>query len=282
MSQWLSAVFGGAFFVLLPLLLLLSVLVLFAMRQDSDEFGRRAPALYLSMVNFVALITLLFAAWSVISSLVEIPTNEDDAFEEFSDPEFGDEFSDDSFSFDEGEEDDLFDSDEPPSADDRAVDNAVRSFIVGLIAFGILFFHAGRTKLLQGQDGYEGSAASRTTQAYNYVTTFTTLLISAVATIGAIYSLWSIAAKDITGLESRKQGVVDFIDALVLAIFAGILFVMHLRRSPELRGLGITRGGSDVPPPAFGAPVASEPASFTPPSDPGAPPPPPPPPPTGW
>ena len=52
---------GGASFAFFPVLVLLAVVVVLALRHDDDAGEERAPAIYGSVVAFLALLTLLVA-----------------------------------------------------------------------------------------------------------------------------------------------------------------------------------------------------------------------------
>src|SRR5688500_9670809 len=99
----LSGVFSSLSLVV-PLLVVLGLLVILALRHEDDADGNRAPAIYGSMVWLVGLVTILVAVAGVATSLLSLADAE--SYEQ-----------------------------------DGAVSSGVLFLIVGLAAAGLLFAH---------------------------------------------------------------------------------------------------------------------------------------------
>jgi hypothetical protein len=97
---------GSVVVLFFPVILVLALLVILALRHDDDADGNRAPAIYGSVIAYVGLLTVLFSATGVVAALVEL-TNDN--------------------SYD----------------DDGTVTTAVIFLIAGLAALGLLRVHQG-------------------------------------------------------------------------------------------------------------------------------------------
>jgi hypothetical protein len=63
---------GSVFFLMFPVVLVLALLVILALRQDDDADGNRAPAIYGSLIAYIGLLTILLSLTGVIASLVDL------------------------------------------------------------------------------------------------------------------------------------------------------------------------------------------------------------------
>lgn len=228
--------FAGLFSVLaflVPTGLLLGLLVVFALRAEPDDAGGRASALYLSMASFVALFTLLAAAFALTSSVVDLVAG---------DMRTGGGWSafppDGATSFDEGGGSTGFDDPggdfgafrpEGPDgqdADDRAISAAVASGIVALVAGGILAFHLPRLDRL-GAAHQAGTSAWRVRRSFRLVTCLTAVLIVLVTASLALYGVYSVAAPGVAGAGDRGDALEGLVPVLVLLGGAGLVFRLH-------------------------------------------------------
>src|SRR5881628_2265080 len=74
---------GIAVALLLPVILILGILVILALRHDDDADANRAPAIYASVIAFIAVLTILFAGTGVVSALLETTSGHTHSGESF-------------------------------------------------------------------------------------------------------------------------------------------------------------------------------------------------------
>jgi hypothetical protein len=63
---------GSVFFLMFPVVLVLALLVILALRHDDDADGNRAPAIYGSVIAYIGLLTILLSLTGVVASLVDL------------------------------------------------------------------------------------------------------------------------------------------------------------------------------------------------------------------
>jgi hypothetical protein len=63
---------GSVLTLVFPIVLVLALLVILALRHDDDADERRAPAIYGSIIAFVGTLTALYAATGVVAQLLEL------------------------------------------------------------------------------------------------------------------------------------------------------------------------------------------------------------------
>ena len=209
--------FGGLVFAVslaFPLLVLLGLLVILAMRRDDDADGTRGPAIYASIVAVVAVFTLLFAVTGLASSLLDLTKDEGGGFGGVGS---GREF--------EGELDfgDGFGSDFGSDPDDAAARGAVLALIVGAVAAGVLQLHRPLLERVRAGTG----AAARVWRAYGLTVALLSLLIGIGAVAGLAYSLFGVLAPGVFEAGSRADAARTGAVFLVLAGGAGALFRWH-------------------------------------------------------
>jgi hypothetical protein len=236
---------GFAFALMFPLVLLVALLVILAIRHDNDAEGTRAPAVYGAVVAFLALFTLLFAATAMVTSLLDL-TKDDDSFQGrqtssgFED-EFGEEFGGGMF--------DVPSFGDDRDSDDRAVAGAVVALIVGAVAIGVLVLH----RPLFARRHHVTGAGARVVRAYHLVVGLVAVVLGVVAVAVFLYGLFSVAAPGISGAGDRGAAARGLVPAGVLAVGAALLFRWHTDEAglfPPVTG----RAGPDDPrPPGFSA-----------------------------
>ena len=214
---------GGIFFVLslvVPLLVLLGLLIILAMRRDDDADGTRGPAIYASMVAVVSVFTLLFAVTGLVGSLLDLTKDDDSSFDSFeSEDDFGGDFQPD-FGSDFGGRD----------PDDEAASNAVLSVIVGAVAAGVLALHRPLLERVRAGNG----AAARVWRAYGLTVALLSLLIGIGAVAGLAYSIFGILAPGVSGAGSRGDAARTAAVLLVLAGGSAALFRWHANETGVL------------------------------------------------
>src|SRR5437667_11715252 len=126
----------------LIVLVLLVLVILAQHRDEADPAGRRPYAAYLFFVTFLALFTVLFSVFALVSSLMRIAVSDNSSRSEAgstiqlspSQNGFGvDNFRQTLRSSDSG-------------SDDPHIRGAVRAGIVGVVAGAVLLFHVGRAR----------------------------------------------------------------------------------------------------------------------------------------
>jgi hypothetical protein len=211
--------FAGGFAVLmiLPVVLVLGILVILALRHDDDPDGNRAPAMYASVIAFLAILTILFATTGVVSELMEITSGHTHASGSYGYSEtetFGVDGSGRRLTRSYSDDD-----------DGAAVTHAMAFFIAGVAALVLLRIHS---KLFARRFTVTGAAA-RVHRAYLLVMCFAVALIGMAASGMALFELYQVIFKDAANIESRADELRDFVPAAVLAIGAWSIWTWHWR-----------------------------------------------------
>lgn len=260
-------------------LVVLGIIVL-ASGREPDPSGRRPYAVYLCTVSFVAMFTVLFAGYALISTLVGLAIDADDEEQSLrstphqasvikaenpaGDPEVGgpgDEFMPPpgQYDYDDSEE---FNFDDPEEfmlegdSEDAAVRDSVASGLT-LVATGLLLvFHRRKLSELRSTPGYEGSPAARVESAYMYATCFVAVIALAGAAATAVYGIFQIIAPGVAstyGEGARKDGVTPLITSGALALATYAIAWKHWTRATELRegtaapaSVSIPEGGTQI------------------------------------
>jgi hypothetical protein len=177
--------------------LVLAVIVLAAGRGEPDTTGRRAFAVYLGAVNFVAIFTLVFASFAAVQSLATLVVD--------------------------GE------------SEDAAVRGAVQAGLVAGAAIVVLVFHARRRRELRAESEFApGGPAWRIDRAYLYAVCFVAVLVALFALGAGAYGGFRAVAPGVTGelvsrhLE-RQEGVAQLIPQVWLGLAALYVFVRAWR-----------------------------------------------------
>lgn len=221
--------YGGALYSTIAPLAILGMIVLAILalsgRSEADARGERAYVLYLSLVSFVALFTLLFAlvdlGSTAIDSLVDevgcVDPAQPGCFDDFGGSGYGGE----------------------PAA--RGVINSVA---VALVAGAVLVFHRRRSQDLVRDEAFRRSAGARTFTAYLYAVAFTAMVILLVAAAISLPAALGVIAPGLTAPDSteleRNSSLRALVPALLAAGGAALIYVGHWREADRLR-----RGGDD-------------------------------------
>jgi hypothetical protein len=184
--------------VAVPLgVLVLAVIILAAGRGEPDTTGRRAFAVYLAAVNFVAIFTLVFASFAAVQSLADLVVD--------------------------------------GNSEDAAVRGAVQARLIVGAPVVVLVFHARRRRELQAGDEFErGGPAWRIDRAYLYAVCFVAVLVALFALGVGAYGVFRTLAPGVTGefiarhLE-RQEGVAQLISQAWLGLVALYVFVRAWR-----------------------------------------------------
>ncbi|HEX2294138.1 MAG TPA: hypothetical protein VHN37_02390 [Actinomycetota bacterium] len=223
--------FGEIVYVVVTPLAILGVVVLAILalsgRSEPDPRGERAYVLYLSLVSFIALFTLLFAAVDLASTAAQALVDPDSGacVDPFSPECLG---RPDDFGIDSGGE--------------LRTRDLLNSGAIAVVAGAILLFHQGKTRRLLDEDGFAGSAGARTLTAYLYAVSFTAMAILLVGAAIVVPAAIRAIAPGLTALESsdaeRDAALLDLLPALVAAAGGVVVYLTHWRAAGRLR-----RGG---------------------------------------
>ena len=213
--------FGGATIGLLPIVVLLGVVVVLALRQDDDVDEQRGPAIYASVVAFVALLTLLVAVTGVVSALVAFTEDtETSSFRSRVEVDadlrgsFGDDAGDLPGSFGEDGSDGDHDDDW----------RALAAFaIAGAAAVGVLALHR---PLLERRETWTG-AARRVYRAYLALVCVVTVVLAVGAAAVLVYDVLQLLAPGVFGDGDRGDAGREALPVLVLFGASAALWSWH-------------------------------------------------------
>ena len=238
--------FAGGLVVIalaLPVILILGILVILALRHDDDADAQRAPAIYGSVIAYLAILTVLFAGTGVVHSLLDTTSGHTHAgdrgyetYVENDNPMMGDDMYRGGVSRTVRYSDD---------DDGAAITEAVGFFLAGAAALGLLAMH----RRLFARRHVVAGAASRVHRAYLLVMCFTVVLIGIGAAVMAVFGLYEVIFKDAANIENRADELRELIPSAVLAIGSWAIWTWHWRELDLDLG-----GGEPVPPTAADAP----------------------------
>jgi len=177
--------------------LVLAVIILAAGRGEPDTTGRRAFAVYLAAVNFVAIFTLVFGSFAAVQSLADLVVD--------------------------------------GRSEDAAVRGAVQAGLIVGAAVVVLVFHARRRRELQADDVFErGGPAWRIDRAYLYAVCFVAVLVALFALGVGAYGVFRTLAPGVTGVFTprhleRQEGVAQLISLVWLGLAALYVFLRAWR-----------------------------------------------------
>jgi hypothetical protein len=184
--------FGGlslGLVLFMPIVLVLGLLVILALRHDDDVDGSRAPAIYASVVAYLGTLTVLLAATAAAAALADV-SRED----------YG-------------------------AGHDGAANAFALAFIAALVGLGILWVHRS---LFDSRHAATG-AARRVFRAYVLVLCLTVVVVGAIAGGIALYSLYAFVAPGVTDVGGRGEALRTFAPAAVLLAGCGGLWAWHWR-----------------------------------------------------
>lgn len=204
--------------------IVLAIVALAGGRSEPDTRGERAYVLYLALVSFVAMFTMLFALSALSSPAIEaVVENADPCAANPSSPEC---FGAPPAGFE-------------PEGDEANVRAAINAAGVAVAAGVILLLHRGRTRRLLADPGFPGSAGARTFNAYLYAVSFTALAVLLVGAAIAIPAVVRVIAPSLvtTGSSSaeRDAALTGLVPSLVLALGAALVYLTHWRAADRLR-----------------------------------------------
>lgn len=234
--------FGGllsALMVLVPVVLILALLVILALRHDDDADASRAPAIYASLIAFVGLLTLLLTATGLTSSLVELTASDSGSAIGIESDEGG---------WTSYAPDDVMPEEFGPSRsddDDAAISSAVGFLIAGAAALALLLVH----RSLFDRRRTAAGAARRVHRAYLLVLCFVTALIAVGAGALGVWTLYRAIFPGTAGADNRADELRTLVTLAVLFVGAAGLWRMHWGE------LDLDRPDDDAPP-AFSAAAA--------------------------
>lgn len=214
--------FGGLLsgtILLVPVILVLALLVILALRHDDDADASRAPAIYGALIAFVGLLTLLFAATGVTSSIASLTADQTRGAIGVT--------SDDSFTVGGGGSvQGRFGERMQDDDDDAAITSAVGFLIAGAAALGLLAVH--RPLFARRRD--VTGAGQRVHRAYLLVLCLVTAVVATVAAGAGAYALYRAVFPDTAGSSNRADDLRTLVTLIVLFVGAGGLWRWHWRQ----------------------------------------------------
>jgi hypothetical protein len=235
--------FAGGLIVIglaLPVILILGILVILALRHDDDPDANRAPAIYGAVIAFLAILTILFASTGVVGALLETSSGHTHGD--------GGSYSRVEMSGPMMDGDDMYQggmnrrlvrySDDDDGA---AVSDAVGLLIAGLAAAALLAVH----RRLFARRFTVAGAAARVHRAYLLIMCFVVAIVAVTAAAMTLNFLYQLIFSGAANVENRADVARDLIPAAVLGLGAGWIWRWHWSE------LGLDLGG--------GAPSTAEP-----------------------
>jgi hypothetical protein len=211
-------------------LIVLALVALGANRREGDVRGSRSLALYLSVISFVALFTLLFTGSFAITSFASIPLDDRSSSNCFTD-DFGETscFGPNGVSASGG-----------VSASDGHVRDGTRQALIAVAAGAILLFHLRRMRELAAESGVLDSPARATLSAFSYAVCFVAMATLLVAGSIVAFSALKILGPGVFGTSSdsgleRNNGVVELVASGVPALASYLLFRWQWTAAQALR-----------------------------------------------
>ena len=201
-------------------IVVLGIIALSGGRGEPDPAGDRAYSLYLSLVSYVAMFTLLIAVAAIMSTAGETLVDAKPYVDEF------------------GSGGVLYPEPAPGGGEERARD-AITGGAVALVAALVLLVHRRRSRSFVGGEGFLRSPARRTHVAYLYAVAFTAIAVVLVAGAIALNAgVRAAAPGTVSGGPSgaeRDAAITDLFPALTLSLGAGLIYVTHRRAADRLR-----------------------------------------------
>ncbi len=208
-----------AFAIVLPLGLLALVVLVLAGGRDIDPTGRRTFTLYVCVVSFVAVFTVLIASTAIVNALTEKIKDDSSSTElfDFEELDGGEDFED--FGVETGSD---------VSQNDRVLQGTVQGALVLVAAGGVLLFHHRRRREYLAPADFDGSAAWRADRAYVYVVCFTAILIFLFASGFGSYNVFKLIGPGVFGAGDddaiRQTALQELLTLAWLALAAGAIF----------------------------------------------------------
>lgn len=208
-----SLLFIGSLFGLLPILALLALMIVVALRQDDDGGEERAPAIYGAIVAMLALLTLLFAVAGAASALADFTESSGEQSRQMirmgdDDPSFG------------------YGGRLGDSADhDDDWQRLVAAVIAGGVAVALVALHR---PLLDRRRSATG-AARRVYRAYLSVGALVTVLVAVLVGGFAVFAVAKVVAPGVFGNGDRGDAGRDAVPMLVLFLVSAGLWRWHWR-----------------------------------------------------
>jgi hypothetical protein len=201
---------AGLLLLSLPVVLLIGLLTILLLRREDDTDGNRAPAIYGSVVAVIGVLTLLFAATGVASSLISITSGHTHGA-------IGTTSATTSFSTSLDAEGGVVSRLSHGQVDDdaAAVSSAVAFLIAGAVAFGLLRAHR---RLFARRATLAGSA-HRVYRGYLLVVCLIAALVATVAGGIGLYTAYSAIFPATAGSGNRADELRSLLSIAVL--FAG-------------------------------------------------------------
>ena len=235
--------YGGLELLLIPLalvgLVVLAVVALAGNRGDPDPHGHRPRALYLCLVTFVALFTLVYAAQTVVSALANLALIDLGDAAGLSEMCQVDPLHPECRTGGVSQFVNVFEDASPEAQEAAWARDALDGLAVALAALAVLGWHRRRWAETLGDEKFSSSPGVRTYDAYLHAVSFTAMIVLLVAGAAALFAIARVVVPGVvsdgaSGAE-RDAGLVQLLGALTAGGVAAAVYLSHWRRIKPLR-----------------------------------------------
>ena len=248
-------------------LIVVALAVIFDSRRNPDDTGARTTAVYLGVVSFLLIWTVIasttFAVQSLSSLIVDEEARGGGVFEDSASPVDVPEEIQDEFDLPEEDED-------GPDPQDEVIRNTIQSGLVAIVGGALLVFHVRRRRRLVDETSFVDSPAWRADRAYLYLLCAVAVLVIVVAVSAGFYDLFRISVPGITAegpQDVERDRAINSI--LTLVTLVGASAFVFGRAWSQVSGEPVFWHGwrsrlsppkrTGPPPPPIGPPVTSGP-----------------------
>jgi hypothetical protein len=235
--------YGGMEFLLMPLalvgLVVLAVVALAGTRGDPDPHGHRPRTLYLCLVTFVALFTLVYAAATAVSAVANLALVDLGDSGRLSEICEMDPLHPECRGGGVTQFVNVFGEASPEAQEAARARDALNGLALGLAAAAVLIWHRRRWAETLGDETFLSSPGARTYDAYLHAASFTAMIVLLAAAAAALFALARVVVPGVvsdggSGAE-RDAGLVQLVTSLAAGGAAGAVYLSHWRRIRPLR-----------------------------------------------
>ena len=225
------ALFGLFVPVLLLGLIVLAIVGVASRGGDADPGGERPRAMYLTAVSFVTLFLTLFAAFAIVSAVVDLAMGDDDGLElNRSEVPFEDSDGDD-FTVERPDPIEPSRFGTSGDADNERYRALVLSGLVALASGALYVYHRQKLAAFARWLPVARGAGRRAWDAYLHTVAFVAIFIALAATVAAGYAVFQTIAPGVAGIDEREDGLRALVPPAVLAAASAGLFLVHWRQA---------------------------------------------------
>lgn len=202
-------------------LIVVALAVVLDSRRNPDETGARTTAVYLGVVSFILIWTLVASLTFAVHAITSLIVDEDARSSEAVFEAVPDEITGDFESDDDREED-------GPDPQDQVIQDTIQSGLVAIVSGALLVFHIRRRRRLAEATDFAASPAWRADRAFLYLVCAVAVLVIVVAVSVGLYDFFRIAVPGITAEGpqdvERDRAINSILTLLVLVGASGYVF----------------------------------------------------------